>query len=77
MAPVKPMAADDRSRRDSNPKTRPGVTGFEQEYNQEEPPRQDLNPDAVSDASVLPPAQAGRAAKAPKAQRSVGRKRKG
>jgi hypothetical protein len=45
-------------RRDSNPKTRPGVTGFEQEYNEEPPPAQDLNPDAVTEESVLPEPQA-------------------
>jgi hypothetical protein len=44
-------------RRDSNPKTRPGVTGFEQDYNEEPPPAQDLNPDAVTEDSVLPPAR--------------------
>lgn len=36
------------------PKTKPGVTGFYQEYNQEPGPRQDLNPDAVTADSVLP-----------------------
>lgn len=36
------------------PKSKPGVTGFYQEYNQEPGPRQDLNPDAVTDDSVLP-----------------------
>lgn len=56
MAPVKPMSAEERkgARRDSNPKTKPGVTGFEQDYNEEPGPRQDLNPDAVTDNSVLP-----------------------
>lgn len=42
------------ARKDSNPLTRDGVTGFEQDYNEEPGPRQDLNPDAVSDDSVLP-----------------------
>jgi hypothetical protein len=42
------------TRRDSNPKTRDGVTGFEQDYNEEPTPAQDLNPDAVTDDSVLP-----------------------
>lgn len=42
-------------RHDSNPKTKPGVTGFQQEYNQEPGPTQDLNPDAVTEDSVLPP----------------------
>lgn len=51
MAPVKPMG----SRKDKNPQTRPGVTGFEQEYNQDPGPRQDLNPDAVDDPDSLPP----------------------
>lgn len=69
MAPVKPMGTD------SNPKTRQGVTGFEQEYNQEPGPRQDLNPDAVTDGSVLPkpltpaPATKPRAAKTAKAKK--------
>ena len=47
MAPVKPMGVE-------QPKTKPGVTGFYQEYNQDPGPRQDLNPDVVTDASVLP-----------------------
>lgn len=51
MAPVKPMGTD------RNTKTKPGVTGFQQEYNQDPGPRQDLNPDAVTEDSVLPPAQ--------------------
>jgi hypothetical protein len=51
MAPVKPMGVEHH---DSNPKTKPGVTGFVQEYNQEPGPQSDLNPDVVSDASVLP-----------------------
>jgi hypothetical protein len=50
MAPVKPMGV----RQDSNPKTKPGVTGFEQDYNDAPAPTQDLNPDAVADPSVLP-----------------------
>jgi hypothetical protein len=50
MAPVKPMG----TRTDRNPKTRPGVTGFEQDYNEEPPPSQELNPDAVTEDSVLP-----------------------
>ena len=48
MAPTKAIGAD------SNPKTKPGVTGFVQDYNQEPGARQDLNPDAVTDDSVLP-----------------------
>lgn len=47
MAPVKPMGI-------GNAKTKPGVTGFVQDYNQDPGIRQDLNPDAVSDDSVLP-----------------------
>jgi hypothetical protein len=55
-------------RRDSNPKTRPGVTGFEQDYNEEPPPAQDLNPDAVTEDSVLPTPQTRAAGeKAPRA----------
>jgi hypothetical protein len=38
----------------SNPKTKPGVTGFVQEYNQEGPKASDLNPDVVTESSVLP-----------------------
>lgn len=39
----------------NNPKgSKPGVTGFPQEYNQEPGPRQDLNPDVVDDPSALP-----------------------
>lgn len=53
MAPVKPLGVND-ARRDSNTKTKPGVTGFVQEYNQEPGARQDLNPDAVTDDSILP-----------------------
>lgn len=49
MAPVKPTGADQQ------PKTRPGVTGFVQEYNQEAPKTSDLNPDVVTAGSVLPP----------------------
>ena len=61
MAPVKPMGAERNQKRvDSNPKTRPGVTGFEQEYNEEPPPSQDLNPDAVTEDSVLPEPQRAR-----------------
>jgi hypothetical protein len=48
------MAAEKTTRKDSNPKTKPGVTGFEQDYNEEAPPAQELNPDAVTDDSVLP-----------------------
>lgn len=64
MAPVKPMGI-------SNPPkgSKPGVTGFVQDYNDEPSPSQDLNPDAVTSDSVLPPAQT-RAVKAPKAKRT-------
>lgn len=48
MAPVKPMGLD------TNPKTREGVTGFPQDYNQEPSPSQDLNPDAVVNPAALP-----------------------
>lgn len=60
MAPVKPMGVDQKSRVDSNPKTKPGVTGFVQEYNEEEPKPSDLNPDAVTEDSVLPTPRAAR-----------------
>jgi hypothetical protein len=49
MAPVKPMGIADK-----HPKTRPGVTGFVQKYNEEAPKPSDLNPDVVTDDSVLP-----------------------
>lgn len=65
MAPVKPMGI-------SNPPkgSKPGVTGFVQEYNQDPGPRQDLNPDAVTDPDSLPPPQ--RASKGVKAPRAKG-----
>lgn len=71
MAPVKPMGARNAP---NAPKTKPGVTGFEQEYNQGPGPRQDLNPDAVDDPDSLPeplPANpdATRASKARKTSR--------
>lgn len=47
MAPVKPMGM-------STPKSKPGVTGFVQEYNDQPSPSQDLNPDAVTDPDSLP-----------------------
>lgn len=56
MAPVKPMG------------TNSGV-GFPQAYNQEPPKPTDLNPDAVTDGSVLPKPAVVRTAKAPKAPR--------
>lgn len=64
MAPVKPLGV-----------SQPGVTGFYQEYNQEPGPRQDLNPDVVTDDSVLPkplPVKdaAPKAVKAPKAAKA-------
>jgi len=48
MAPVKPMGIE-------QPKADKGDArvGFPQEYNQEPPRAQDLNPDAVVDPSVL------------------------
>ena len=64
MAPVKPMGTD------KNSKTKPGQTGFPQEYNQDPGPRQDLNPDAVTEDSVLPPAQDTRRVATPKAPRA-------
>jgi hypothetical protein len=67
MAPVKPMGVN------TPPKgSKPGVTGFVQDYNDTPSPSQDLNPDAVTEDSVLPPRQAN----APKATgaRKGGRK---
>lgn len=58
---------------DRNPKTRPGVTGFEQDYNEEPGPRQDLNPDAVTDDSVLPDPVKPRDAEKPKARKRAKR----
>lgn len=72
MAPVKPMAA----RNDSNPKTKPGVTGFEQDYNEDPGPRQDLNPDVVDDPSVLPPTISQLPADKPRRQPKNGRRGK-
>lgn len=63
MAPVKPMGTTERA--DRNTKTKPGATGFPQEYNQEPAPAQDLNPDAVTDDSVLPARQTRAAADTP------------
>jgi hypothetical protein len=69
MAPVKPLGVDQKGRVDSNPKTRPGVTGFVQEYNQEGPKPSDLNPAVVTEDSVLPTPQTRRAVvKGPKAK---------
>lgn len=48
---------------DRNPKSKPGVTGFVQDYNDEPAPTQDLNPDAVTEDSVLPEPQTRAAAK--------------
>lgn len=64
MAPVKPMGI-------SNPKgSKPGVTGFVQDYNEDPGPRQDLNPDAVTDPDSLPaPLATPKAPRAPKAPR--------
>lgn len=52
MAPVKPMGA--RNVGNAPKGTKPGVTGFPQEYNQDPGPRQDLNPDVVEDPDSLP-----------------------
>jgi hypothetical protein len=56
------------------PKTRPGVTGFVQEYNQEGPKTSDLNPDVVTDSSVLPtplaPPKSPKAARVAKPRKS-------
>lgn len=74
MAKSKAKSADRNARtaerHDRNPKTKPGVTGFVQEYNQDPGPTQDLNPDAVTEDSVLPEPQQTRAENAPKATRS-------
>lgn len=60
MAEVKPMGAGKDQR-----------VGFPQKYNQEQPPAADLNPDAVTDATVLPkPLATPKAPKAPKARTS-------
>ena len=67
MAATKPMGVGD-----PNESSARGVTGFHQEYNQDPGPRQDLNPDAVTDASVLPKplkAEAPKVAKVAKAPR--------
>jgi hypothetical protein len=51
--------------------------GFHQEYNQDPGPRQDLNPDVVSDSSVLPAHQkvsapkVAKVAKAPRVRKSA------
>jgi hypothetical protein len=67
MAPVKPTGTD-------QPKTKPGVTGFHQEYNQAPSPVNDLNPDVVTDASVLPKPQAAPAKASAKVRKPRGRK---
>ena len=67
MAPAK-------SDRDKYPQTRPGVTGFVQEYNETPPQPSDLNPDVVTEDSVLPTPQAREDFEAPKRKR--GRKAK-
>lgn len=51
MAPVKPMGINP-------PGSKPGVTGFPQKYNDQPPPAQDLNPDAVTDPDAMPEPQA-------------------
>jgi hypothetical protein len=45
--------------------TEGGKVGFHQEYNQDPGPRQDLNPDVVADARVLPKPLASRVAEKP------------
>jgi hypothetical protein len=70
-------------RHDRNPLTKPGVTGFEQDYNEEPPPTQDLNPDVVDDPDSLPepqtpaPARAARAARTPATDTTRGKAKKG
>lgn len=59
MAPTKPMGTTPKG-------SKPGVTGFVQDYNQDPGPRQDLNPDAVDDPDSLPePQKASRGTAAP------------
>lgn len=60
MAPVKPMGIN------TPPGTKPGVTGFPQEYNDQPSPSQDLNPDAVTNPESLPEPQG----KTPKARKT-------
>lgn len=64
MALVKPMGI-------TTPKgSKPGATGFPQDYNDQPSPTQDLNPDAVDDPDSLPPPQnTAKAAKAPRARK--------
>lgn len=71
MAPAKTMGAD------RNPNTKPGVTGFVQEYNQEPGARQDLNPDVVTDNSVLPEPVQPREAASPRRAAKGTRKARG
>lgn len=64
MAPVKPMGI-------SNPKgSKPGATGFVQDYNDQPSPSQDLNPDAVTDPDSLPKPQSNKTPTAPKARKA-------
>jgi hypothetical protein len=69
MAPVKPMGIQ------TPPKgSKPGVTGFPQDYNDTPSPSQDLNPDVVTDPDALPEPRTARAARTtapakPKAKR--------
>jgi hypothetical protein len=58
------------------PKTKPGVTGFVQEYNQEGPKTSDLNPDVVTEDSVLPKPRGTAATATPAKTRKVGKHRK-
>jgi hypothetical protein len=68
MAPVKPMGMGTTT----PPKgSKPGVTGFVQEYNDQPSPAQDLNPDAVTSDSELPaPQTLASRENAPKAKRT-------
>lgn len=70
MAPVKPMGIADK-----HPQTRSGVTGFVQEYNQEGPKTSDLNPDVVTENSVLPTPDSVRGT-TPKVKKANGRPQK-
>jgi hypothetical protein len=75
------MGTSTRSERhDRNPLTKPGVTGFEQDYNEEPPPTQDLNPDVVDDPDALPEPQTpapARAARTPATDTTRGKAKKG
>ena len=78
MAPVKPLSKrENPAETDTNPLTKPGVTGFEQEYNDvPSSPAADLNPDAVTDDSILPPTGEQLPAERPRRQPKNGRRGK-